>query len=86
MVIMFLWGVNAGVAMTSHRTVRASTAPEMMGQVAGLMMTGFMGGLPIGALTPTLSVVVSPAWTMTIVGGATVVIASALSWRPAIVH
>jgi len=88
MVIMFLWGVNAGVAMTSHRTVlQASTAPEMMGRVMGLMMTGFMGGLPIGALAASLlSVVVSPASTMTIVGGATVAIASALSWRPAIVR
>ncbi|MEM9467644.1 MAG: MFS transporter [Actinomycetota bacterium] len=87
-VVMFLWGVNAGIAMTSHRTVlQRSTAPEMMGRVMGLMMTGFMGGLPLGALVSSLlSVVVSPATTMTIVGAATIVVAGALSWRPTIVR
>ena len=84
MVIMFLWGVNAGVAMTSHRTVlQASTAPEMMGRV-GSMMTG-TGGLRSGRWPPACCVVVSPAddddrrWRNR--GGA-----SALSWRPAIVR
>ncbi len=87
-VIMFVWGVNAGIAMTSHRTMlQASTAPEMMGRVMGLMMTGFMGGLPLGALVSSLlSAVVSPATTMTIVGAATIVVAGALSWRPAILR
>ncbi len=87
-VIMFVWGVNAGIAMTSHRTMlQASTAPEMMGRVMGLMMTGFMGGLPLGALVSSLlSAAVSPATTMTIVGAATIVVAGALSWRPAILR
>ena len=87
-VIMFLWGINAGIAMTSHRTVlQRSTAPEMMGRVMGLMMTGFMGGLPLGALVSSLlSAAVSPATTMTIVGASTIVIASALSWRPTILR
>ncbi|MEM9520998.1 MAG: MFS transporter [Actinomycetota bacterium] len=85
-VIMLLWGLNAGIAMTSHRTVlQRSTAPEMMGRVMGLMMTGFMGGLPLGALTASvLSVWVGPARIMTIVGASTIVIAGALSWRPVI--
>ena len=87
-VIMFLWGINAGIAMTSHRTVlQRSTAPEMMGRVMGLMMTGFMGGLPLGALVSSLlSAAVSPATTMTIVGASTIVIAGALSWRPTILR
>lgn len=87
-VVMLLWGLNAGVAMTSHRTVlQQSTAPEMMGRVMGLMMTGFMGGLPIGAAASgLLSAVVSPAMTMTVVGAVTIVLAVALSWRPTIVR
>ncbi|MEM8705923.1 MAG: MFS transporter [Actinomycetota bacterium] len=86
-VVMFVWGLNAGVAMTSHRTVlQRSTAPEMMGRVMGLMMTGFMGGLPIGALAAgLLSTSVSPARTMTVVGVATIGVAGALSWRRSIV-
>jgi MFS family permease len=87
-VVMSLWGINAGIAMTSHRTMlQRSTAPEMMGRVMGLMMTGFMGGLPLGALVAgVLSAVVSPATTMTIVGAATIVVAGALSWRPVILR
>lgn len=86
--VMFVWGINAGIAMTSHRTVlQRSTAPEMMGRVMGLMMTGFMGGLPLGALVSSLlSAVVEPATIMTIVGAVTIVVASALSWRPAILR
>lgn len=87
-VVMVLWGVNAGLAMASHRTLlQQATAPEMMGRVMGLMMTGFMGGLPIGAaVSSLLSVSVGPADTMTLVGLGTIVLAAALSWRPSIVR
>ena len=88
LVVMLLWGINAGLAMASHRTIlQQATAPEMMGRVMGLMMTGFMGGLPIGAAASSvLSVSLGPADTMTVVGLATIVIAVALSWRPSIVR
>ena len=87
-VVMVVWGVNAGLAMASHRTLlQQATAPEMMGRVMGLMMTGFMGGLPVGAaVSSLLSVSVGPADTMTLVGLGTIVLAGALSWRPAIVR
>ncbi|MDG1877536.1 MAG: MFS transporter [Acidimicrobiales bacterium] len=87
-VVMLLWGVNAGLAMASHRTIlQQATAPEMMGRVMGLMMTGFMGGLPIGAaVSSVLSVWFGPADTMTAVGLCTIAIAVALSWRPSIVR
>lgn len=88
LVVMLLWGINAGLAMASHRTIlQQATAPEMMGRVMGLMMTGFMGGLPIGAAASSLlSVSLGPADTMTVVGLCTIVIAMALSWRPSIVR
>lgn len=86
--VMLGWGVNAGLAMASHRTLlQQATAPEMMGRMMGLMMTGFMGGLPIGAaVSSLLSVAVGPAETMTVVGLGTIVLAGALSWRPSIVR
>jgi len=87
LIVMLLWGINAGLAMASHRTIlQKATAPEMMGRVMGLMMTGFMGGLPIGAAASSvLSVSFGPAETMTVVGLCTVAISGALSWRPSIV-
>jgi len=88
LIVMLLWGVNAGLAMASHRTIlQKATAPEMMGRVMGLMMTGFMGGLPIGAAASSvLALSFDPAETMTVVGLCTVAISISLSWRPSIVR
>ena len=88
LVVMFAWGINAGLAMTSHRTVlQTATEPEMMGRVMGLMMTGFMGGLPVGALVSSLlSTGLEPDMTMRVVGLGTICLASSLSWRPSIVR
>ena len=87
-VVMLAWGVNAGLAMASHRTIlQEATAPEMMGRIMGLMTTGFMGGLPIGAaVSSLLSVSLGPADTMTAVGLGTIVLAASLAWRPSIVR
>lgn len=50
-VVMIAWGINAGIAIASHRTLlQRETAPEMMGRVMGIMTLGFSGGLPFGAL------------------------------------
>ena len=87
LVVMLAWGINAGLAITSHRTVlQTATQPEMMGRVMGLTMTGFMGGLPVGALVSSLlSTSLEPAMTMRVVGLVTIGLAGALSWRPSIV-
>ncbi|MDG1409655.1 MAG: MFS transporter [Acidimicrobiales bacterium] len=84
--VMLAWGMNAGVAMASHRTVlQHNTAPEMMGRVMGLMMMGFMGGLPIGAgIAAALSRLMEPTNTMRTVGAATIVVAASLSWHKSI--
>ena len=81
--VMIGWGLNAGVAMVSHRTlIQAHTPPEMMGRVMGLMTVGFMGGLPVGALVSTLlSAPYGPVMTMRIVGLATMAITISLTWR-----
>lgn len=81
--VMLGWGINAGVAMASHRTVlQRNTAPEMMGRVMGLMMMGFMGGLPIGAaIAAMMSPFMGPVDTMRAVGAVTIVLAASLTWR-----
>ncbi len=86
MAVMFGWGVNAGLAMVSHRTLIQTTTPQaMMGRVMGLMTLGFAGSLPIGAvIQASLAPVVGPQRTMTIVGCATIVISFSLLVRPAI--
>jgi len=86
-VVMAAWGVNAGVAMASHRTLMQShTPPEMMGRVMGLMMLGFVGALPIGALVSSLlAPLLGPVLTMRWVGLATIGLGIALTWRRSIV-
>lgn len=81
--VMLAWGLNAGVAMASHRTLlQTHTPPDMMGRVMGLMMFGFMGGLPFGAaISSVLAGQVGPQRTMTIVGLVTIAIALPLTWR-----
>ncbi len=85
-VIMLAWGLNAGVALASHRTLLQKNTPsEMMGRVMGLMMFGFMGGLPIGALTSSvLAPHLGPVVTMRTVGLATMAITIPLTFRRAI--
>lgn len=81
--VMFCWGINAGIAMASHRTlVQGLTEPAMMGRVMGIMMLGFAGGAPIGALmsailTPTIGL----QETMTVTGLITMSITAPLLWR-----
>ncbi len=84
--VMMAWGVNAGVAMASHRTLmQSNTPPEMMGRVMGLMMLGFVGALPIGALISSiLAPIVGPVLTMRWVGLVTILIGAGLTWRPSI--
>ncbi len=86
-VVMLGWGINAGIAMTSHRTlIQRHTPVEMMGRVMGLMMMGFIGGLPVGALIASLLAgPVGPVVTMRIVGLATIGITMLLTWRRSIV-
>lgn len=84
--VMFAWGVNAGLAMVSHRTLLQSNTPkEMMGRVMGLMTLGFAGSLPIGAvIQASLAPAVGPQRTMTIVGLVTMVISFSMLIRPSI--
>lgn len=45
-----LWGLGAGVTMSSSRTiVQAGAAPAYLGRVLAVYSMGFMGGAPIGA-------------------------------------
>ena len=81
--VMLAWGLNAGIAMASHRTLlQMRTPPELMGRVMGLMMFGFAGGLPFGAMASSiLAGQVGPQRTMTIVGIAAMVLCIPLTWR-----
>ncbi len=84
--VMAAWGVNAGVAMASHRTLmQSNTQKEMMGRVMGLMMLGFAGALPIGALVASvLAPRLGPVLTMRWVGLGAIVLGVALTWRRSI--
>jgi len=81
--VMVAWGINAGIAIASHRTLlQRETAPEMMGRIMGIMTLGFAGGLPFGALAQSvLAPAVGPVMTMRIVGLVTVAITLPLTWR-----
>jgi len=75
-VIMVGWGINAGVAIASHRTLlQQRTEDAMMGRVMGIMTLGFSGGLPFGALAQTvLAPSLGPVLTMRVVGLVTMAI------------
>lgn len=85
-VVMLAWGVNAGIAIASHRTLlQRETAPEMMGRVMGIMTLGFSGGLPFGAAAQALlAPAVGPVLTMRTVGIVTMCITIPLLFRPVI--
>ena len=70
MVVMIAWGINAGIAIASHRTLlQEQTEDVMMGRVMGIMTLGFSGGLPFGALAQTvLAPSLGPVLTMRTVG------------------
>lgn len=76
MAIMIGWGINAGIAIASHRTLlQQRTEDAMMGRVMGIMTLGFSGGLPFGALTQTvLAPALGPVLTMRAVGLVTMAI------------
>lgn len=76
MIVMVAWGINAGVAIASHRTLlQQRTEPAMMGRVMGIMTLGFSGGLPFGALAQTvLAPALGPVLTMRTVGLVTMAI------------
>ncbi len=81
--VMVAWGLNAGVAIASHRTLlQQSTEPAMMGRVMGIMILGFSGGLPFGAATQALlAPAIGPVLTMRTVGLVTMAITIPLTWR-----
>ena len=82
-VVMVAWGINAGIAIASHRTLlQRETAHEMMGRVMGLMSLGFAGGLPFGALAQSLlAPAVGPVPTLRIIGFTTICLTLPLTWR-----
>lgn len=84
--IMVGWGVNAGIAIASHRTLlQTSTEPKMMGRIMGLMILGFSGGLPFGAFAQSvLAPAYGPLMTMRIVGIGTMCLTIPLLWRKVI--
>lgn len=75
-VVMVGWGINAGIAIASHRTLlQQRTDDVMMGRVMGIMTLGFSGGLPFGALAQTvLAPALGPVLTMRVVGLVTMAI------------
>ena len=85
-VVMVTWGINAGLAIASHRTLlQQHTEPAMMGRVMGIMTLGFSGGLPFGALVQSvLAPAVGPVLTMRWVGLVTMCITIPLLFRKAI--
>ncbi len=86
-VIMIGWGINAGIAIASHRTLlQQHTKDAMMGRVMGIMTLGFSGGLPFGALAQTvLAPALGPVVTMRVVGLVTMAITiPLLTFRPSI--
>ncbi|MBL8530591.1 MAG: MFS transporter [Hyphomonadaceae bacterium] len=49
-VIVSLWGLAAGVAISMSRTiVQSSASPQYLGRVLAVYSMGFMGGAPIGS-------------------------------------
>ena len=74
--VMIGWGINAGIAIASHRTLlQQRTEEAMMGRVMGIMTLGFSGGLPFGALAQTvLAPALGPVVTMRVVGLTTMAI------------
>ncbi len=80
---MIAWGLNAGLAIASHRTLlQQATEPAMMGRVMGIMTLGFSGGLPFGALIQSvLAPAVGPVLTMRWVGLVTMCITIPLLFR-----
>lgn len=84
--VMIGWGINAGIAIASHRTLlQQNTEPAMMGRVMGIMTLGFSGGLPFGALTQAvLAPALGPVLTMRHVGIATMCITAPLLFRSTI--
>ncbi len=83
MAVLIAWGINAGVAIASHRTlIQQHTEPAMMGRVMGIMILGFAGGLPFGALTQALlAPAIGPVMTMRVVGLLTMAVTIPLTWR-----
>lgn len=81
--VMVAWGLNAGLAIASHRTLlQRSTEPAMMGRVMGIMILGFSGGLPFGATAQALlAPAIGPVMTMRTVGLVTMAITIPLTWR-----
>ncbi len=50
MVSVAVWGLGAGVTMSTSRTItQSSAAPAYLGRVLAVYSMGFMGGAPIGA-------------------------------------
>ncbi len=85
-IVMVSWGVNAGVAIASHRTLlQRNTEPAMMGRVMGIMTLGFAGGLPFGALAQfVLAPRIGPIMMMRSIGLVTMAITIPLLFRPTI--
>jgi len=50
-VLLFLWGMGAGVCMTMGRTIAQEAAPvSHRARIMSVYSLGFMGGMPIGSL------------------------------------
>jgi len=65
--------------------MQSNTPKEMMGRVMGLMMLGFAGALPIGALVASvLAPRLGPVLTMRWVGLGAIAIGVGLTWRRSI--
>jgi hypothetical protein len=86
LVVMLVWGMSGGVAMSTHRTlVQLQTPDEMMGRVMGTSTLLLMGAFPLGAaFTAALSGALGPAGVMMVAGAAVTAAAIPLTLRRAV--
>jgi MFS family permease len=83
LLLMGLWGIGGGIAMTMQRTLLQETIPDrLMGRVMGLNTLGMLGSFPLAALVVSLLAGATGSGTaLVIMGAVTTVLAAGLTFR-----
>ena len=86
LIIMIIWGVFGGVAITMQRTLLQSRTPlPMMGRVMGIWTLALLGAFPLAAvISGVLVEEVGPAGALMIMGAITMVTAPLVVFRRAV--